>query len=369
MPRTSDYSKQVGKDNLTTNIDIQRICSKINNESITPKELALYLEYKASSEISIDEKTIRINLTKLCENSNGLLDITAFKDEKGKYSIRPEYHGILVALFSNNILDKRKTDLKFTKHLNSIKNIIDSIDNDISSHDKEFIKALPCYKSLLLEERLLHTIGKLFSRIINVLMNAEPTVKISLIARFMQNLNQQLNTLHKESTIATEEKYLFDSHYKEGTPSDVLQQLYFSKTLKDALKLMLVVKMMNIPLASRNQFVFTPEELFILNRRYHVNFDPDKHKDFLDAITEVEKSLGSSPLYTTLVNKISKSLDLNNPKELAAFNLIRIFLEDCIIKTSLSEDSYNKILNFMQESYATDPLEYIAEDLRRFCNI
>lgn len=369
MSRTSDYSKQVEKDNLVTTIDIQKICSKINNESITPKELALYIEYKTNSKISIDEKTVRINLSKLCENSNGLLDISTFKGEKGKYSIKPEHHGILIALLSNNALDNRKSNSNFTKYLDNINSIINGIDTYLAHHDKEFIMSLPCYKSLLLEERLFHLIGKLFSRIINVLANSEPTVKISLITRFMQSLDQQLIMLQDESIIATEEKNLFESNHETISPDDVLHQLYFSKTLKEALIILLAVKTMDRTLVPKNTFAFTREELFIIAKRYHITFDQDKYQEHLDAIAEVENYLKDHTIYIKLVDKISKSLDLNNPQEQAAFKLIRVFIEDCIIKPRLSDNSYNNILNFMQESYATDSLKYTAEGLRDFATL
>lgn len=367
MGRRSNYS--INKKEL----DINKILAKATKENLSVKEFALYCKYLAEKHTSLnikdsylDEKSIRIQLNKLCE-SNKFINIADIKDKSGKkFIIKPAVQPILAALIFSNVLDNRKSDSKLSLLAEQIHKTDHIINVLIPKDDLKYIKSAPIYEIRLQEIDLLKYIGFILTYILNTIHNSYPTIRFYILYNFaswLLDISQNINFYSKSSKIDKEffdKKYTTQTFYTKENCSnnineDLIDNFYFSTTLKNLLINYFILKVHDIDLSKSSIQIPNPDYESSLKKLIidHYHLLPEGISNIEDALKDINSKIYNDQKYKKIVDKASEILDIKDPTEKLIFELIKTYAEDTILNKYIPDDSYKFIEKLIILAYST----------------
>lgn len=357
MGRRSDYS--INKKEL----DINGILAKANKENLSIKEFALYCKYLAERHTNLnikdsylDEKSIRIQLNKLCKH-NKFINIADIQDEKGKkFIIKPAVQQLLAALIFSNILDNRESKNKLSSLQEQINKTDPIINELISKDDLKHIKSTPVYKTRMQEIELLKYIGFILTYILNTIHNSCPTIRPYILYNFTTSLLDISQSITFHSKSAAIDKDLFsqkyttpDSRSEENNSNDFKEQLienfYFSTTLKELLINYFILKVHGVTPSTPTLPSLDLDHEHALKKLIidHYNLLPEGISNIDEALEDINSKIYNDQKYNDIIEKATKVLNANDPTEKLILELIKTFAEDITLKKYISDDNYQYI--------------------------
>lgn len=341
---------------------------KFLKESMNPTEFAAICEVNFP-EITMNEKTVRINIKKLCDNSDGGLKLEYFKNNKGRYSIKPEVQAILMILIVRGTIDGRESDKIFNEVKERTMEVFNDIERYFSKEDIEYLKQFPFYNNCSIEAELVDYMSKLLANFFINLNTAEPDIRVSVFVEACQEIKKLNDKVYKCCTTEYFNKILFAplnpesvTLYSDLRNDDFVKQMHYSQNWRELLINFLIVKANNLEFKVDRDIELNKKELEVLYYRY---IDILEGKSVLNSqtkyIIDENKYLGEESI--EIAKKIRGVLNLKNSLELEVYYALLMYLSGKQLSLGLSKKSYEKISNLILAADYRD--ESILED---FCN-
>lgn len=365
MGRKSDYTRL----NKNTELNIEDILQKVNKCNMSVREFSKYCEYisekYAKKDFTINEKTLRNQLTKLCED-NDYIDIEDLKSGKNKkFIIKPEIHNILLIIILSNSLDNRKNDYNLKLLHKQTKKIENLLKNFLPENELQNIEQTPIYQSKYDELALLKLSNKILLNMLYTIQNSDITIKPYMLYEFTLSLANALKNFKTISQTASTDKLFFDyletpSGSEEQLHNMLLENFFFSNSLEQLLINYFILKVKNITVQNYPNKVINKIELMkILKEHFHMC---NNERSFNECIEVLNQEILKNKRYNDIINKAQKVLNPNDPDEKLILDLIKINAENILIFKNLSKDDYKLINGLIKTAYK----EYKWEILNKF---
>lgn len=333
MGRKSEY-KYVDLNFKRENLK-QVAVKKFLQESMSPRELAAICEEKFP-EFTMDEKTVRNNIKKLCDGSEGILKLEDFQNDKGNYSIRPELQAVLMILIVKGTVDGRENDTMFDDVKKRTIEVFNDMESVFSKEDIDYLKEIPFYNNIILEAELVDIITLQFYDFLQILGTVESVSRLDALVKASKEIKKLKEKFYKCNIKEWTDRNFFGTSEpsaltirEDRSDESCVERMLFSSTWREMLFNLLVVKV--------NHLKYSPE-----------------HSSKLNELRNLKE------LYKETLKKS------NRIREQAR----RIIDEGEFLKKGRDNDRYKKISDLILEGYKCkeQTMHDLCNDLKNFNN-
>lgn len=161
----------------------EEIENLIGKESLTAKELALYLY--------VDEKTIKNYIRRLCQSGNGIKE-SDFK-MNGKYIVKPEIQNIFFILVNANWGKNHKHKIRYKKQISE--ELIKKIEKNLNAEDKKRIQSSEPYLNAKLEKDLIEQYFLAWHMLNEEIFQADTKMRFRYIETIIRTVSKMRNMI------------------------------------------------------------------------------------------------------------------------------------------------------------------------------
>nr|WP_307989823.1 hypothetical protein [uncultured Niameybacter sp.] len=371
--RISDRITKRGESSHIKNEEIpvpslDKVLPKIGKESISAIELAVYLSYLRGLKEPdcINEKTIRRYIDKLCKMSGRILKTSEFKTgENNAYEFKPEYHDILIALLDTDYFGGNKNDKKIEDRAHLHAQIASNIGKYVQGKDRKKLQNDPSYLNANLEAKLMPIITNELTCMLNLMYNADPTIRYQYmlecmdrlvgIRRWMNEWNERIKIIRRSFAGNDVEKIKMADAEEGSFKNDMLD--------------MLMIKVLDARRKNEEYHYITDNEelsypaTYLASKQYDISLLTES--SLYQWVKQVEINVSSTMRYQSIMDRLNTVLDKNDLLEGKILNSLDKIVRSEIVAAcaDVTPYDYNRLIRFTEDSMRED-----KEKIRDICD-
>lgn len=362
MGRKSKYSKEQKKEEIT----VCEIKDKLGVVPLSTKEIAIYLNEYTQRECTYTEKTIKNYIIALCNESDGLLQESDFKkspnNTRSKYEIKPEYHGLLLALIDTSYFDGRKNDRVLSTRAKLNGELLTNIETFLNEGDIKIVKANPAYVNARVENVLTEKFESILVPLIRQLFHSDHIVRHKMFEYVIQEMSKIYQHVSKWNSGIMSTKLVYASKLDDLTDAVFEKGLFQADTLKEYLVSLLAYRVHGKGDLSRNfdnNGELKPEAVYLILQMFNIKFTLETEADKI--LTDIDEAIFNMRRFQVIKEKAEKILDLDDPIEsVIYFDLLKIC--NCyFVSPEVSKDEYQNIIAFIESIIANDMWDILGK--------
>ncbi len=351
------------KENVNKCSTYEQVKRKIGKEPIDAKELAVYLSYlKGISNGSLDEKTIRRYIQKLCDMSKGRLKDLDFKQGtsvNSAYLFKPGYHNLLLAFLDTDYFGAKKNDKKLSDRMVLHEQLAENITKYLDTGMQEKIKSDPSYLNALIEGRLSKCITNELAVMLHIIHNSEPVIRYQFMLEVLNELATVRRWMNEWEERIRLIRGMFVKDDEKNQSQDNVESGDFQYDMLDSL----MVKLLEAKVNNKEYEYLSEDELlpykmaYISEKLYDIT--GLKTHEIYDFLNLIEEDVINDFRYKKIMQKAHRILDRNDQFEREVFESLDKIIKSQIVsnKADISPNNFNKIIRFTEEMVREDKIK------------
>ena len=375
MGRDSDYAAMHAK--KAVDIPFESVKHKFCAENMSVAEFAVYISGSSETNIpTITEKSVRNYLSTICSSSNGTLKPNDFKNNDGKFELRPEYHRLLLTIIDSIYFDGRKKRKYLSTRAILQEQLLDNVEKYLSEEERETVKSTPAYPNAVLDKRLTEHLEIELRLLINQLYHMDDLLRYKAMSDFILQLMTIRKSLCSTDSILTSARMVYAHDFDELEDAKYRRRMFEALTLEHFIIQYLAAKVHNkeFHYLPPDEVLSAPATAFAA-RLFRLSTTNSEIQQMID---EIDAAVKNQKKYQDIMKRLSSVLNSSDPIEselLRAFdNLVYIqffrpelhpedyektsrFLEACISENK--HDLLNKFVQLGRSAYTEDQIRAI----------
>lgn len=329
MGRKPEYKNYTQKDIYDNERKLAENCKeKLFKEPVKTSEIAAYLSVYSRYGIHFDSKKVKLRIDEICNMSNGLLKKKDFRkdpdNDKSMYVFKPEVHGLLLTLLDTGYFDDRKNDRKLSTRENLYRDLTVNIKLYLKGEDRDFVFSNPAFACASCEGILSEAISLKMSKITNINMHSDESIRIKLMKRTYDALDKLTIENTDEAIHITSSKWVYSHVFNDHTGGEYLSALFGEDSLIGYLICLLALKVHSDKLDVEDLKKMTSYmALYIWVRELgEAQKDPlwvELSQMSIDEIDQLKEELSegtdNNPDYAILMKRAREFFDTSRPEE------------------------------------------------------
>ncbi|KEI07161.1 hypothetical protein Z957_09540 [Clostridium sp. K25] len=365
MGRKSDYEK--GK----TEPKAIKVCpevvkTKMGKEPLTIKEIKVYLNKYSICGKEYTEKTIKNYIEAICQDSNGLLKVSDFKENpknvKSKYLIKPEVQGLLMLILDSEYFDGRRNERLLKNRYELFRSLIKNIEFYLNKGDQEIIKTNPAYINALLESNLSERLNKELTNLLRSLYHSDPIVRFTMMKYVIEELVRLEKWISKENCAIWSSKLVYGHEVNIGEDGEYQKVIFQSDTLEEYIINLLSHRVHKLQYTEiEEDEILSYPALYLAQKMYNIQIKNES--DVKCQLDEIDTAISNLERYKTVMEKAKKILDLNSPYESLIYETLKKLCKVYFMTPYVSPKDYERTVKFTESAIAND----MWDILNAFC--
>ncbi len=375
MGGKSKYNKrgwepQMPVTNEKADVIIEKIKTKLGKKSLLVKEITEYLEAinakkeDVQSKRTFTRKTVINYIAALCEDSNGLIEISDFKknpgNEKSPYIIKPEIHGLLLALFDSEYFDGRMNDRKLATRDKLHRSLVDNIELYMSDVDKKIVKAHPSYITAVLESELSERLSNELSNITRTLYHSDPIKRYQLMTYVIQELVRIEKRISLEDAAIAPIKIAYADIVNKGEDGKYQKAIFQSDTLDSYMIKLLAHRVFKSKGALVNDGEIIPyPAISLMQKMFQIDFiDGSNEKIALD---HMDQMISNDAKFKEIGVKARQILNLEDTIEALIYTSLMNMCKIYFLAPQVSKEDYKRALEYTEKVIAKNKWDILND--------
>lgn len=362
MAKETNYQGKIYMSDDNKKIDPDQVKQKIGKNPISPDELAEYLTKYSRRNVTYSGKTIRRNIVKICNLSNGTLKISDFQiSSKNKaYIIRPEYQGLLISLIDSRYLQGNKNDRKLGTREELYSDLIVNLETYLSETDLNIVKSNPAYINAKLESFFTENIDNQIVILMRELLHSDEVIRYQLLNKTLETLVDLNRYIMKKNAHILSSKLVYGHSFDNMEDGQYKKELLRSNNLAEYIIELLALKMhgKKYEYLSEDEVLSYPA-LWVAAQMYDIQIKAGT--DAEAELCRISKIISDDEKFKELCNKAKEILDLKDPREAIMYNDIIRLSASYYLMPALDKEDSQKIVKFTESAIAQDKWDILCK--------
>ncbi len=364
MGRNSDFTNKLKSD--SNEIDPDIVKRKIGKVEINADEIAAYLTKYSRRGVTFSGKTIRRLIQKICELSDGKLEVSDFQvakdNNEAMYLIQPEYQGFILTLIDSRFLLNNKNDRKLSTREELYSDLVVNLETYMSEKDLRIIESNPAFMNAKLECLLTESINKQIFILMKNLLHSDEVLRYRLMGKALDTLIELNRFVMKQDAHMLSSKLVYGHALNESTNGEYKKGMLQADGLAQFIIHLLGLKMHG----EKYEYLSGYEKLSypaLWGAAQMYDIKPRADTDVGQELNKISIAISDDEKYKALVKKAEMILNLDDPQEFLMFMDIMRLSAAYYLMPLVDEEDYKKIVKFTECSIADDKWDM----LRKFC--
>lgn len=358
MGRDRDYKKEKTEEEYVS--EVEKLAYK---GVLTPKQMAAYLSKYSRKHIHFDEKKVKGRIEEICALSDGLMCVDDFKAKTGRkpYQFKPEWHGLLFALMDTEYFDNRKNNRLLSTRESLYRDLVVNIEFYLHGKDQEVVKSYLGYLNAKCEGIASEAINYQIQNLIRDAMHSDETVRLRLLRRIHDVLNELIEQNRKEISRMWSSKLVYKHTFDDAEDGKFLSSLLYAEKLPTFMAELLALKVNGVTydeLADADKLLY--KNIYEASQIDEPIPLPDK-EDFSAFVKNINNKAEHDNHFENLIVRLYSVMDMEDPMEKQLFIDFWNVARARFISGKITEEELSKSKKFFESAMQVDMFDLLNE--------